>query len=102
MSIYKSKEIILPLLVAILLTIVPIWMIYNYYGEYFHYQNLSENGVLKTARLKNKKIKINERKILRLFITDNTENYRFYVGFNTVAKNMLYVNLGCQRTRIIQ
>jgi len=97
MSIYKSKEIILPLLVAILLTIVPIWMIYNYYGEYFHYQNLSENGVLKTARLKNKEIKINERKILRLFITDNTENYRFYVGFNTVAKKYVICEFGVSK-----
>ena len=97
MSIYKSKEIILPLLVAILLTIVPIWMIYNYYGEYFHYQNLSENGVLKTARLKNKEIKINERKILRLFITDNTENYRFYVGFNTVAKKYVRCEFGVSK-----
>ena len=97
MSIYKSKEIILPLLVAILLTIVPIWMICNYYGEYFHYQNLSENGVLKTARLKNKEIKINERKILRLFITDNTENYRFYVGFNTVAKKYVICEFGVSK-----
>ena len=87
MSIYKSKEFILPLLVAILLTITPIWMVFSYYGKYSYYDNLSKNGVETGARLTNKEIKVNERKYLRLFLTDNTENYMFYASFNTVVKN---------------
>ena len=94
---YKSKEIIVPLLVAVLLTITPIWMFFSYYGKYFYYQNLSENGVSKEARLTNKEIKIDETQILKLFIRDKTENYRFTVGFNTDNNSYIRCEFGVSK-----
>lgn len=80
---YKSKEIILPIIVLLILFITPVWMIYSYAGEYSYFNKLSKEGVLIKAVLKHKEIRIDENKILRLFISDSTENYRFKVGFST-------------------
>jgi hypothetical protein len=94
---YKSKEIILPLLVTTLLIITPIWMIISYYGKYSYYQNLSKNGVETGARLTNKEIRIDEREILKLFIRDKTENYRFTVDFNTDKNRYVRCEFGVSK-----
>ena len=102
MRIYKSKEIILPLLVAILLTIVPIWMIYNYYGKYFHYQNLSENGVLKKARLTNNEIKINDNGSFNesiLPMNDAINKLDCYIWFNRINPRDLIIKIHIPKSK---
>lgn len=94
---YKSKELALPVIVIIILVATPVWMIITYYGKYNYYENLSKTGVLKKAWLTNKEIKVNERKYLRLFIADNTENYRFTVGFRNNKYKYVKCELGVSK-----
>ncbi|HSG32182.1 MAG TPA: PF20097 family protein [Thermodesulfobacteriota bacterium] len=78
---YKSKEIILPVIVILLLLITPLWMICTYYGEYSYYDELSKDGIQTGARLDNKEIKTDKSGIFSLFIADSTENYRLTAGY---------------------
>lgn len=80
---YKSKEIILPLIVLLMLIITPIWMITRYYPDYEFYDELYKSGISKTATLLNKEIRINENGLLNYFIIDNKDNYLFKVGYET-------------------
>ncbi len=94
---YKSKEIILPLIVVLFLIITPLWIITTYYGQYFYHKELSENGILTGARLVGKHIRIDENKLLRLFIADNPENYRFAVGFKNNSGEYTRCEFGVSR-----
>ena len=94
---YKSKEIIVPLLVALLLTITPIWMIFSYYGEYTYYEKLSKTGIQTGALLTHKEIKISENVFLNLFISDKTENYRFAVGFKPDGTKYIRCEFGVSK-----
>jgi len=94
---FNSKEIILPLIVAIILMVLPIWMILNYGRKFFYYQQLSTSGIETGATLINKKMRFKENKLLRPFITNSTVNYRFLVAFDSTDKKRVRCELGVSK-----
>lgn len=79
----RNKELILPLIIALLLLIVPLWLLGNYLTDFLFYQKLSSSGTNATARLNYKYIVTHENWLRNYFINDSTENYKFIVGYKT-------------------
>ena len=90
----RSNEIILPLILAIILTVIPLWMLFNYTGKFFYFQTISKSGIKKGALLLDKHIKINDNKLFNLFLFDNSENYRFKIGFRSLDEQWIECELG--------
>jgi len=96
-NMFKSKEIILPLIVLLMLILTPIWMYTRYYPDYSFHDELYKNGIGKTAVLLNKEIRINENGFLNYFVLDNNENYLFKLGYKTPDNNYVRCNVGVSK-----
>ena len=79
----SPTALILPVIIALLLLIIPLWMLGNYLHDFLFYQKLSRSGENVTARLNNKYIVIHENWLRNYFINDSKENYKFVVGYRT-------------------
>jgi len=77
----KSNELILPLTIALLLLLIPAWMMSKYLNEFSFYQRLNSTGINATARLDNKYIVIRDSWLSNYFLPDSEDTYKFKAGY---------------------
>ncbi|MEQ9619006.1 MAG: PF20097 family protein [Deltaproteobacteria bacterium] len=78
----NPKELILPLLVVVTLTVVATWILYNFLGKFIFYEKLHRGGVETNAVLLDKGIFRNGR-LFKTSVTSASNDHRFVVAFAT-------------------
>lgn len=92
----RKKDMILPLILAIILSALPLWIIYNFIDDLIFYHRITKNGILKDVALYRKGILV-DGKLKRTDKTVPSDSHYFIVKFITIENKEATCQVGVSK-----
>ncbi len=93
----NKKELYIPLFVAALLVLIPLWFLLNYTGPFLHNYKLSNRGIESTATVINKGV-LNGDELLKPRSTIPSDHHFIYVSYNSGGRYDKKCKLGVSKS----